>query len=119
MTSHPLKSCCCCRCCLSLLLPLITICPRLAQQEFVSLVAELGQAQEGAAGLLIEVKGETQQQLQQRIEAAQAALQASGVRFGGNAGAPLGLESYPFRVNPAVSLVLFLGSLNGCDACGE
>ncbi|WIA33444.1 hypothetical protein OEZ86_006576 [Tetradesmus obliquus] len=80
---------------------------RLAQQEFVSLVAELGQAQEGAAGLLIEVKGETQQQLQQRIEAAQAALQASGVHFGGNAGAPLGLESYPFRINAAETKVFW------------
>jgi hypothetical protein len=66
-------------------------------------VAELGQAQEGAAGLLIEVKGESEQQLQQVVEAAQQALRASGVRFGGQAGAPLGLESYPFRVNPAVS----------------
>jgi hypothetical protein len=84
---------CCCDCC---------CCTRLAQQEFVSLVAELGQAQEGAAGLLIEVKGESQQQLQQRIEAAQQALRGSGVRFGGQPGAPLGLESYPFRINPAV-----------------
>jgi hypothetical protein len=92
--NQPLRTCCGCT---------LSYCPWLAQQEFVSLVAELGQAQEGAAGLLIEVKGETQQQLQQNIEAAQQALRASGVRFGGNAGAPLGLESYPFRVNPAVS----------------
>ncbi|KAF6261185.1 glycolate dehydrogenase [Scenedesmus sp. NREL 46B-D3] len=80
---------------------------RLAQQEFVSLVAELGQAQEGAAGLLIEVKGETEQQLQRRIEAAQQALRASGVHFGGQPGAPLGLESYPFRNNPSETKVFW------------
>jgi len=73
---------------------------RLAQPEFITLVAELSQAQEGAAGLLIEVKGATTDKLQQQIHAAQEALKQSGVAFGGQAAAPLGLESYPFRVDP-------------------
>lgn len=75
---------------------------RLAQPDFVSLVAELGQAQEGAAGLLIEVKGESQQQLQERIGTAQKALQESGVTFGGQRANPLRVESYPFRLDPKV-----------------
>eukprot|EP00775_Hariotina_reticulata_P013456 gene13456-13582_t len=73
---------------------------RLAQQDFITLVAELSQAQEGAAGLLIEVKGATTGKLEEQIKAAQEALQQSGVTFGGQPTAPLGLESYPFRVNP-------------------
>ena len=74
----------------------------MAQSPFVALVAELAQAQEGAAGLLIEVKGETREQLQERIETAQKALTSAGVQFGGQKKVPLGIESYPFRFSPEV-----------------
>lgn len=70
----------------------------------MALVAELAQAQEGAAGLLIEVKGETKEQLQEHIKTAQKALESAGVPFGGQRRVPLGLESYPFRFNPQVGL---------------
>eukprot|EP00879_Flechtneria_rotunda_P006313 GHRR01006635.1.p1 GENE.GHRR01006635.1~~GHRR01006635.1.p1 ORF type:complete len:789 (+),score=273.08 GHRR01006635.1:1646-4012(+) len=74
---------------------------RLAKQEFVSLVAELGQADEGAAGLLIEVKGATKAELQECINTAQQAMQeAAGVQFGGKRVNPLSIESYPFRHDP-------------------
>eukprot|EP00878_Enallax_costatus_P006622 GHUV01006940.1.p1 GENE.GHUV01006940.1~~GHUV01006940.1.p1 ORF type:complete len:990 (+),score=266.56 GHUV01006940.1:206-3175(+) len=80
---------------------------RLAQAPFVALVAELAQAQEGAAGLLIEVKGETREELQERIQTAQRALTSAGVQFDGQRKVPLGIESYPFRFSPEETKVFW------------
>lgn len=86
---------------------------RLAQSELVSLVAGLGQAREGAAALLVEVKADSPQALQERIGAAQAAMRGgAGVAFGGRQGddssSSPGVDAYPFRVDPKVILMDYL-----------
>jgi len=75
---------------------------RLAESSLQQLVPQLTTAQEGAAALLIEVKADTQQGLQDVIKRAQGVLSSSGTKFGGQANQPLGVESYAFSTDPQV-----------------
>lgn len=76
---------------------------RLAESPLQQLVPQLTTAQEGAAALLIQVKGDTAQHVADTISRAQGVLSSSGVKFGGQADKPLGVESYPFSTDPKVS----------------
>lgn len=76
--------------------------PRLAESSLQQLVPQLTTAQEGAAALLIQVKADTQQDLQDIIKRAQEVLSSSGTKFGGQTNQPLGVESYPFSTDPQV-----------------
>lgn len=75
---------------------------RLAELPLQNLVPQLTTAQEGAAALLIQVKGESAQDLADTIKKAQAALNGSGAKFGGQPEKPFGVESYPFSTDPRV-----------------
>lgn len=69
---------------------------------------QLTTAQEGAAALLIQVKADSQEGLQETIKKAQGVL--SGASFGGQADKPLGVESYPFSTDPRVRPLNPVGS---------
>jgi hypothetical protein len=75
----------------------------LAEPPLQQLVPQLTTAEAGAAALLIQVKGNTQQELADTIRKAQEVLSGSGAKFGGQPDKPLGVESYPFSTDPRVS----------------
>jgi hypothetical protein len=75
---------------------------RLAEPPLQQLVPQLTTAEAGAAALLIQVKGNTKQELADTIRKAQEVLSGSGAKFGGQPDKPLGVESYPFSTDPRV-----------------
>lgn len=83
---------------------------RLAESPLQQLVPQLTTAQEGAAALLIQVKADSQEGLQETIKKAQGVLSGSGASFGGQADKPLGVESYPFSTDPRVRPLKPVGS---------
>ena len=76
---------------------------RLAGGALRDLVPGLHQTDAGAAALLIEVKGEGQEELDHKIAAVQGVMAGTGVKFGGQKGAPLPMDAYAFRKDAKVS----------------
>ena len=75
---------------------------RLAQDQMKALVPNLSTAQPGAAGLLVEVKGADQAQLDAKIQQVQHIIRGTGVAFGGHRDESTPLEAYPFKKDAKV-----------------
>jgi hypothetical protein len=83
-----------------------------------ALVPHLSTAQEGAAGLLVEVKAPDTEALDQKIQAVQDIMRGTGVTFGGSQLEATPLESYPFKKEARVGgrgcSTLCVGWVYGC-----
>jgi hypothetical protein len=68
------------------------------------LVPGLKSSDQTAASLLIECRGHNARALQASIAEVSTALKKSGLAFGGNAKAPVPLDTYSFQHDPKVRL---------------